>query len=213
MKSQKAPDADVQVTREKIIMAAEQLFREVGYAKTTMADIARSLGMSPGNIYRFFKTKGHISGEICGRLVRAVEEQSLNSMAQEGSYVERIRSFVVAYHRAITKILASDSLLHEMLQDDEKQHQENIQNHCERIRRIMYYLMEQGAEAGEYRDWNRYQMARAMHEAVATFIYPPLLMRFRTGGIATYQGHGLEEQLLFLLDMLMDGIMTDDVEK
>lgn len=37
----------------KILDSAERLFRHYGYAKTTVADIARDLGMSTANIYRF----------------------------------------------------------------------------------------------------------------------------------------------------------------
>ena len=36
---------------------AERLFREIGYQKTTVADIAKVLKMSPANVYRFFDSK------------------------------------------------------------------------------------------------------------------------------------------------------------
>jgi DNA-binding NarL/FixJ family response regulator len=39
---------------------AERLFRQFGYQKTTVADIAAALGMSPANIYRFFASKAAI---------------------------------------------------------------------------------------------------------------------------------------------------------
>ena len=38
-------------------MVAERLFREIGYQKTTVADIAKVLRMSPANVYRFFDSK------------------------------------------------------------------------------------------------------------------------------------------------------------
>jgi len=43
--------------RERILVTAERLFRDVGYQKTTVADIAKSLHMSPANVYRFFDSK------------------------------------------------------------------------------------------------------------------------------------------------------------
>ena len=33
--------------RERILVTAERLFREIGYQKTTVADIAKALRMSP----------------------------------------------------------------------------------------------------------------------------------------------------------------------
>src|SRR4051794_12252262 len=41
-------------TAKRILDEAERLFRHYGYSKTTVADIARELGMSPANIYRFY---------------------------------------------------------------------------------------------------------------------------------------------------------------
>ena len=44
-------------TRERILVMAERLFRELGYQKTTVGDIAKELHMSPANVYRFFESK------------------------------------------------------------------------------------------------------------------------------------------------------------
>ena len=44
-------------THERILVVAERLFREIGYQKTTVADIAKVLRMSPANVYRFFDSK------------------------------------------------------------------------------------------------------------------------------------------------------------
>ena len=43
--------------RKLIVAAAERLFRQIGYQKTTVIDIAHELHMSPTNIYRFFAAK------------------------------------------------------------------------------------------------------------------------------------------------------------
>jgi len=46
--------------RERILVVAERLFREIGYQKTTVSDIAKALQMSPANVYRFFDSKKSI---------------------------------------------------------------------------------------------------------------------------------------------------------
>jgi Bacterial regulatory proteins, tetR family len=40
---------------------AERLFRQIGYQKTTVGDIAKELRMSLANVYRFFESKKAIS--------------------------------------------------------------------------------------------------------------------------------------------------------
>src|ERR1043165_3695783 len=52
-------------TRARIMDTADALFRRLGFAKTTVADIAAELGMSPANVYRFFPSKNAIVESIC----------------------------------------------------------------------------------------------------------------------------------------------------
>ncbi|MDF1679554.1 TetR/AcrR family transcriptional regulator [Ponticaulis sp.] len=51
-------------TREQILRAAMTRILHYGYAKTTMAEIAKDCDMSAGNIYRFFKSKLDIAEAI-----------------------------------------------------------------------------------------------------------------------------------------------------
>jgi AcrR family transcriptional regulator len=60
--------------RCKIIATAERLFREIGFQKTTVADIARELHMSPANIYRFFGAKSEINAAVAQHLMGEGEE-------------------------------------------------------------------------------------------------------------------------------------------
>ena len=56
-------------TRARIEDTAERLFRTMGYQKTAVADIARELGMSPANVYRFFPSKSAINEAIAERML------------------------------------------------------------------------------------------------------------------------------------------------
>ncbi len=56
-------------TQLRILQKADELFHRLGFYKTTMADIARELEMSPANIYKFFSSKE--------ALVQAVAEWNL----------------------------------------------------------------------------------------------------------------------------------------
>ena len=63
-----------ETTRAEIVATAERLFRSLGYQKTAVADIARELGMSPANIYRFFPSKAAINEAICARTLSVLDE-------------------------------------------------------------------------------------------------------------------------------------------
>ena len=62
------PNKDSDEARARILGVAEEHFRRVGYHKTSVADIAAELGMSPANVYRFFPSRDAINESICGRL-------------------------------------------------------------------------------------------------------------------------------------------------
>ena len=65
---------DFDEARARILEAAEKQFRRVGYHRTSVADIAAELGMSPANIYRFFPSRDAINESICGRVVNEVAD-------------------------------------------------------------------------------------------------------------------------------------------
>src|SRR6476661_4303561 len=78
-------------TRGRIIETAEALFRRLGFAKTTVADIAAELKMSPANVYRFFPSKNAIVEEKAWAVAR--------SKAPASQRMERLILEILAYHR------------------------------------------------------------------------------------------------------------------
>ena len=71
-------------TRERILVVAERLFRQIGYQKTTVADIAKELRMSPANVYRFFDSKKAIHEGVARDLMEEVEAEARRIVAQPG---------------------------------------------------------------------------------------------------------------------------------
>ncbi|MDQ7832788.1 MAG: TetR/AcrR family transcriptional regulator [Desulfovibrionaceae bacterium] len=209
MGRKKTPERDALATKEKIVEAAERLFREIGYAKTTVADIAASLGMSPANIYRYFPTKAHINEEICDRLVRGIEARCIGSMGRDGTFQERITSLLMAYHISIRESIFKENRMSDMIAIAMEQHWPVIQSHSERIRNMLLSLLDQGVAAGEFRDSDTYKMARALHETIAIFIHPPLLEHWVNEFSDAGPGDSVEEQFLFLLDMVFCGVCVN----
>src|SRR5438477_10831373 len=78
-------------TRERILVVAERLFRQIGYQKTTVADIAKELRMSPANVYRFFDSKKSIHEGVARGLMGEVEVAAQTLAAQPGPAAARLR--------------------------------------------------------------------------------------------------------------------------
>src|SRR3979409_639387 len=82
-------------TRGRIIETAETLFRRLGFAKTTVADIAGELKMSPAHVVRFLPAKNAVIEAICRRCLGELEEKAWAVARSRGSAAERIERLVL----------------------------------------------------------------------------------------------------------------------
>lgn len=61
-------------SKEKIVLAADQLFYARGYSQTSFSDIAKETGIPRGNFYYYFKTKDEILTAVLEHRQILVEE-------------------------------------------------------------------------------------------------------------------------------------------
>src|SRR4249920_3470445 len=99
--------------REQILVTAERLFREIGYQKTTVADIAKALRMSPANVYRFFDSKKSINAGVARRLMSEVEQAAQTIATGKGSAATRLRKLLTTVHQMNSARYVADSKMHE----------------------------------------------------------------------------------------------------
>ena len=100
LSSQDKPNEETGLdTRARIMAEAERLFRHYGYSKTTVADIARELGMSSGNIYRFFASKAAINEAMAERMLAHRVAESAKIAKGRGSAYDRLRGVLLHNHR------------------------------------------------------------------------------------------------------------------
>ena len=102
-------------TRERILEVAERLFRQIGYQKTTVADIAKELRMSPANVYRFFDSKKAIHEGVARGLMGGVEEAAQSIATSAGPAAARLRELITSIHHMNSERYVGDSKMHEMV--------------------------------------------------------------------------------------------------
>ncbi|MFZ5569186.1 MAG: TetR/AcrR family transcriptional regulator [Thermodesulfobacteriota bacterium] len=83
--------------RAEVIEAALKCFQELGYAKTTMADIRRHSSASTGSIYHHFRSKQQLATAVYFEGVKNYQEGLLRVLAAEKQARKGIRS-IVGYH-------------------------------------------------------------------------------------------------------------------
>ena len=137
-------------TRERILVVAERLFREIGYQKTTVADIAKVLRMSPANVYRFFDSKKEIHEGVARTLMGGVEDAAQAIATRRGSAASRLRELMTTIHRMNSERYTGDSKLHEMVEIAMEEDWDVCVAHIECITGIIGQVIAQGVASGEF---------------------------------------------------------------
>jgi len=137
-------------TRERILVVAELLFRQIGYQKTTVADIAKELHMSPANVYRFFDSKKAIHEGVARILMGEVEGAAVAIKDKPGPAAERLRELLVTVNRMNTERYVGDSKLHDMVEIAMEESWEVCVAHMQTIVQAIGGVIAQGVASGEF---------------------------------------------------------------
>src|ERR1700710_2099065 len=137
-------------TRERILVVAERLFRQIGYQKTTVADIAKELRMSPANVYRFFDSKKAIHEGVARALMGEVEIEARRIVAASGPAAIRLRDLMKTVHRMNSERYVGDSKLHEMVAIAMEEDWDVCVAHIELITQTIGSVIAQGMASGEF---------------------------------------------------------------
>lgn len=89
--------------RERILAAAERLFQHYGQKKTTMADIARDVGIGVGSLYLDFPSKDALLSELAAKRGRAVSE-AMAAVPPGGKAPARIAAMLEARVTALLRV-------------------------------------------------------------------------------------------------------------
>ncbi|MFT4096917.1 MAG: TetR family transcriptional regulator [Rhodoblastus sp.] len=175
MQADVAAPRDVE-TRARIVETAEKLFREIGFQKTTVADIARELRMSPANVYRFFGSKADINGAVARHLLNAIIEASTAIVEGPGAAGERLRALIVNNERMNAERFIGERKLHEMVQVALDDDWPIVIEYVQAMRMLMGRLVAEGVAAGEFAPTDPAQGAALIQAATISYCHPRLMV-------------------------------------
>jgi AcrR family transcriptional regulator len=167
----------------RIAETAERLFRQYGYQKTTVADIAAELRMSPANVYRFFASKAAITEAVARRVTADTQARIREAIAEPGlTASERLRRTVKVMQGCITQRCIADNRMHAMVHAAIDQNWGVIQAHKENIRRIMAGIIADGIASGEFDVPDADEAAACFQAALISSCHPVIIEhRLRSG--------------------------------
>jgi AcrR family transcriptional regulator len=184
-------------TRQDIVDTAERFFREIGYQKTTVSDIAKSLRMSPANVYRFFDSKKSINEAVLARY-KGEQEAALAAIAAgPGSATERLSEMLLTANR-INEARFKDQLrMNEMVCAAMEESWDAILAHVARFDALIEKVVAEGVASGEFRKLDSMAATQCIRTAVIRFHHPLLMAQ-----CAQMPGPTAEGLVTFILDGL-----------
>src|SRR3984893_14455184 len=181
-------------TQERILVVAERLFRQIGYQKTTVADIAKELRMSPANVYRFFDPKKAIHEGVARVLMGGVEDAAAAIATRRGPAASRLRELMTTIHRMNSERYVGDSKMHEMVEIAMEESWEVCVAHMEQITETIGSVIADGAASGEFEAADVPLAAMCTCTAMMRFFHPQMIAQ-----CATKPGPSLDQMIDFVL--------------
>jgi AcrR family transcriptional regulator len=187
-------------TRARILEAADALVRRLGFAKTTVADIASELSMSPANVYRFFPSKNAIVQALCQRCLGELEAKVWavgRSRDPAPERLERLVREVLAYHK---ENLLVEQRVSDLVQFAMQESWEAIMAHKEVHRTVVELIIRDGIEAGDFEPVDPKETSKIIQRALVGYCHPMLLEQ------GLQEGHNLESESQGVIRLLLRGI-------
>lgn len=136
--------------RAQILEAADALFREFGYRKSSVADISKAMGISTAYIYRFFTSKQAIAEAICASTLERIDEQLQEVMCLEGSPTKRFRLFMQTALKLSYELFVVEREVNDVVVAAVEGNWCTVGGHKEQLYSMLQRLITEGRQAGEF---------------------------------------------------------------
>ena len=168
-----SPDHNV---REQIIAAANDHFSHYGYGKTTVSDLAKSIGFSKAYIYKFFGSKQAIGEAICFQVHCKIIAAARSAVDDRKTSNDKLRRFFRAIVEANLSLLFNEGRLYEMASHSCAERWPSYQLHMDGLLVMLTEIIQAGRESGEFeRKTPLDETCRAILQAMLPFINPLML--------------------------------------
>jgi len=136
--------------RTQIIEAADQHFSHYGYEKTTVSDLAKSIGFSKAYIYKFFDSKQAIGEVICANCLETIIANVKEEVGKSPTSSSKLRSLFNGLVNNGVELFFQDRKLYEIAAFAASEKWPPTIVYENEIKQILLQLIREGREAGEF---------------------------------------------------------------
>ncbi len=159
-------------TRHLIVQATRSLVSQYGEEKVTVVDVARSLGMSHANVYRFFRSKAEILDAVMDEWLADVEGFIKSVAARPGTVPERLEAVTLAIYRRRRSKYEKDPKMFLAFRKVIEARPDAIAKRKKALFDVFREIFEQGIESGVFAPIDAVDAAMLFEDATASFVHP-----------------------------------------
>ncbi len=163
---------DSALTSEQILSATEDVLRRFGPAKATVVDVARTLGVSHGSVYRFFPSKAALREAVTERWLAQAHDELRFIATEAGPATERLHRWLTTLFAAKRKKAFDDPQLFATYMTLVSENSHTVDAHIGTLIDQIAQMVQDGMETKEFRLTHINSTARAVFEATAHFHDP-----------------------------------------
>ena len=138
--------------KEQVIRSAAELFREKGYAASSMRDLAQKLGIEAASLYSHIKSKEEILQHLCFDMAGEFRKSLAEVEKKEVTASEKLKLGIIGHIQVMAKDLTASAVFM-----NEHRHLSQPYLRDFLLLRINYInrfksIIEEGARQGEFKD-------------------------------------------------------------
>ncbi|RZF55884.1 TetR/AcrR family transcriptional regulator [Acinetobacter halotolerans] len=162
--------------RDQIVTAATEHFSRYGYEKTTVSDLAKSIGFSKAYIYKFFESKQAIGEVICTNCLREIEDE-INAALNKTAYPpEKLRVLFKSIVDSSLRLFFQDRKLYEIAASAATEKWDATIAYELRIQKILQGIIHEGRQAGDFeRKTPLDEVVKVIYLVIRPYLNPLLL--------------------------------------
>lgn len=104
--------------KSSIVEAAKTLFQQFGLSKTTMEDIARSIGKGKSSLYYYYPTKEDIFEAVVLREKQSIINETIDEIEKVDTAEGKLRTFALTINKALKKRKLLFNIIRSEAQDE-----------------------------------------------------------------------------------------------
>ena len=159
--------------RQRILEKAFSRFGRYGFGKTTMAEISKDCEMSPGNLYRYFKSKKDIGADCAKRAMSQKLDLLRNIIDNESlSPNQKLHASALEVLNYMHYQFSDQPALMELVDFISRERWTTVQKYAKQERLLISEILLQGNSSGDFNIPDVLETSKWIQAALMKFFSP-----------------------------------------